>query len=57
MLCLTLITAALDVIYLQNLLHLHKSCTNMDIKNIYTLYIIGSYIHEDFASPKENIAP
>lgn len=57
MLCLTLITAALDVIYLQNLLHLHKSCTNMDIKNIYTLYIIGSYIHEDFLRLQKKILP
>lgn len=57
MLCLTLITAALDVIYLQNLLHLHKSCTNMDIKNIYTLYIIGSYVHEDFLRLQKKILP
>lgn len=29
-------TVAINAIHLQNLIHLHKSCTNMDIKNMYT---------------------
>lgn len=49
-------TVAINAIHLQNLIHLHKSCTNMDIK-ICIHHIIGSNIHEDFfASTKENTA-